>query len=160
MDQVRAFVVSGNSGVPITCPKCNMTRPIPAGKLKNKPHSIKVRCTCSHVFQVVLDYRKYYRKSTKLIGTYSLTAPYTGTGNVIIKNVSQGGIGFSPVTRGIVRHPFVNDQKVKISFRLDDKKETMVEKTVVVRHVDSDYIGTEFDKNEVLDKALGFYLRP
>jgi hypothetical protein len=48
---------------------------------------------------------------------------------------------------------------LKIEFRLDDARRSLVQKKVVVRNVSEDSVGTEFTVTEALDKALGFYLR-
>lgn len=48
---------------------------------------------------------------------------------------------------------------MKISFQLDDKKQTQIEKIAIVHHVDKDYVGAKFTESQAFERDLGFYLR-
>ena len=49
---------------------------------------------------------------------------------------------------------------MNVTFQLDNKKQTKIEKIVTVRNVEDLYIGGEFDLNAAFEKDLGFYLQP
>jgi hypothetical protein len=51
----------------------------------------------------------------------------------------------------------VGDQ-MEVDFNLDDKHRTLIKKRVIVRNINSPFIGVAFGPAEALDKALGFYL--
>jgi hypothetical protein len=77
-----------------------------------------------------------------------------GKGLLRVKDISLNGMSL-----------FVSGAKtfdagdiLKVSFNLDDARQSAVEKKLVVRRVNPPYFGCEFAPNETIDKALGFYL--
>jgi len=155
METIKAFVRADNS-VTITCPQCNMPKNAAVGAFKDKSHYIKVKCQCSAVFRVHLDFRQHYRKSTELPGTYKCIKPAgMGGGIITVKDISLGGIGFE--TQG--QHNISKGQVLVLNFELDDKKKTPLKKEVVVQSVNNDFIGCRFSDNQLFEKALGFYLQ-
>jgi len=155
METVKAFVRADNS-VTITCPQCNMPKNASVGSFKDKCHYLKVKCPCSTVFRVHLDFRQHYRKPTELSGTYKCIKPAgMGGGTIIVKDISIGGIGFA-VTGP---HNISKGQVLILNFTLDDKKKTALKKKVIVQSVSNDFIGCHFSDNQLFEKALGFYLQ-
>lgn len=155
METVKAFVRQDNT-VTIVCPACKTPKNVSVANFKGKTHDLKVRCTCTHVFQVHLDFRQFYRKPTDLPGFYKTLKPVGHGGGVIhIKNVSLGGLGFtiSGVNTIEVGH------RLEISFQLDDKKKTAMKKEVVVQSVSDNFIGCRFISDQAYEKELGFYLK-
>jgi len=89
-----------------------------------------------------------------------MVPPAVGTGRLNVLNISRSGVGFTIGFAVNGSHPIVPGQKVKVSFQLDNKKRTPIEKTVTVRTVEEHYIGGEFDASQAFEKDLGFYLQP
>lgn len=155
METVKAFVRQDDS-VTIVCPACKLPKNVSVASFKNKTHYLKVRCPCDNVFRVHLDFRQFYRKSTDLRGMYKTLKPAGFGGGVIhIKNISQGGLGFtvSGVNTIEIGH------RLQISFQLDDKKRTSLKKEVVVQSVTENFIGCRFISEQAYEKELGFYLK-
>ena len=156
MAEVKAFVRSNNTAT-IICPACNAAKKISAEPYRSKNKGIKVRCRCGEVFTLRLDFRSHYRKLTDLPGTYAITTQgKTGGGVIHIRNISREGIGFT--VTGM--HHLEPGLELTLKFRLDDKQKTKLEKKAIVRLVEKNYIGCQFVKTAVEEKALGFYLQP
>jgi len=157
--QITKTYISRNNTAAISCPKCAKSRNINVEKYRYKRHTIKVRCSCRHQFAVLLDFRKYFRKETNLDGTYTMVGPAAGSGILNILNISKIGIGFSLGYSVSGSHKIVPGQKVRVTFQLDNKKKSVISKTITIRTVHDHYAGGEFDLNEAFEKDLGFYLR-
>ncbi|MEJ2057847.1 MAG: PilZ domain-containing protein [Desulfofustis sp.] len=146
--------VSEDGLAAITCPNCGITKQVSVADYCGNKNVIKVRCRCSKIFTTKLEFRQYHRKSTELPGTYNIITD-RGGGRAIIKDLSKNGIGF--MVSGI-NHVRVG-HKILIDFSLDDHKQTPLSKTAVVRSVQKNRIGCEFNKDQAFEKDLGFYLR-
>jgi len=147
--------VSENGLATITCPYCNITRQTPVGHYCGKKHQIKAQCTCGESFLLQLEFRKNYRKPTKLEGTYRIVSKGAGGGFATVHDISRNGIGFT-VTNP---HNIEVGQKVELSFSLDNRKATRLLKEVIIRSVKGDQIGCEFLGSQAFEKDLGFYLQ-
>lgn len=159
MELIKTFI-SPDDIAAITCPKCSKARKISVTKYRHKRHKLKIRCSCHYVFGVLLDFRKHYRKETNLQGTYKMIAPAVGAGRLNILNISRNGVGFSIGISLDGAYAITPGQKMSISFQLDNKKQTSIQKLVTVRNVNDIYIGAEFHADSAFEKDLGFYLRP
>ena len=155
METVKTFVRYDDT-VTIVCPACNLPKNVAVGSYRNKSHYLKVRCPCENVFRVHLDFRQFYRKPTDLPGMYKTLKPLGHGGGVVhIKNISQGGLGFtiSGVNTIEVGH------RLQIIFQLDDKKKTPLKKEVVVQTISENFIGCRFTSGQAYEKEIGFYLK-
>ena len=159
MKITKSFVTLANIAT-ITCPKCNKTKNIAAEKYLKRRHTIKVRCSCRNHFAVLLDFRRHYRKETNLEGKYTMVSPAVGKGILHILNISRSGVGFTVGFSVQGSHNIVPGQKMSVTFQLDNKKQTKIEKIVTIRNVEDHYVGGEFDLNAAFEKDLGFYLQP
>ena len=148
----RAFVAEDGTAA-FVCPNCEMSRNVPVFSFRGNKHSINIRCRCQETFTIDLDFRKSHRKITKLSGFYEISSG--GGGRAEISDLSREGLGF--IVSGI--HNVRVGQKLQVNFALDDKNNTPLNKTAVVRSVDQNRIGCEFKKDQAFEKGLGFYLR-
>lgn len=73
-----------------------------------------------------------------------------------INNISRSGMAFSVPQL----HLLNVGQKALLTFRLDNKKQTELNKRVLVRNVQNNTIGCEFINQNNLGKDLGFFLQP
>jgi hypothetical protein len=172
----RVFVKPDDTAT-INCPVCQLAKTVAVGKFRDTKHTITARCTCGHSFPISLDFRKHYRKKTtlpgiyeiqnpalankhwkktNLNGTYSLQAPASGGGHVLITNLSCGGLQFT--TTG--RHSIEIGQHARITFTLDDRKQTEISRHVIIQSITEHLIGCQFATNEPLEQGLRFYLFP
>ncbi len=155
--KVQKAFVKTNDTASIKCPGCELVKNVAVGRFRRTSHTLKINCGCNCKFMVALDFRKHYRKQTKLDGMYTLIGPPTsGGGKMQIFNISRSGVGFS--VSGF--HNINVGQKVLLYFNLDNTKNTKLTKEVVVRTIDNNFIGCEFLDQTQIGKDLGFYLRP
>ena len=140
----------------IVCPTCDTAKAISVAQFRNRQHLIKVKCKCGNVFKVHLEFRRHFRKPTDLEGTYDLTPPAIGGGKIKVINLSLTGACFE--VRGI--HDMKIGQKGSLVFTLDNRKQTILFKQVVIVTVNGNRIGCEFVEDRAFEKELGFYLLP
>jgi len=153
---LKAFVRPDNTTT-IVCPGCKEVKQISVAAYRHTKHSINIRCKCNTRFTVHLDFRNHYRKETDFPGTYRIIKPSgKGSGDIHICNISRGGIGFT--VSGL--HIMEPGQTLQLEFRLNDKKQTKLIKQARICTVDNNYIGCQFVDQDLMEKALGFYLRP
>jgi PilZ domain len=154
MTDIKVYVHPDNTAT-VICPACNTAKKASVAPYRLKKHSLKIRCLCNTSFKVRLDFRQHYRKQTSLPGNYLIIdPPGTGGGVMHICNISRSGIGFTVSGR----HKLQENQTVQLEFRLDDKKQTKLAKQVYIRSVDNNYVGCHFIDQDLIGKALGFYL--
>ncbi|MEN8188739.1 MAG: hypothetical protein ABFS19_02745 [Thermodesulfobacteriota bacterium] len=147
--------VKANDTATIRCPECDSTRKVEVGGYRFKQHTLKVRCSCSHCYLISLDFRKNFRKKTDLPGNYLIDPPVGGNGPIQVTNISKTGVGFT--VAGI--HNFQVGLEANLEFTLDNRLQSQLNKKVIVRSVNGDYIGSEFADHQDFEKELGFYLR-
>lgn len=151
----RKILVKEDDVAIVTCPSCRVLRKVSVEKYKKKSkRQLNIKCSCGNFFQVSLEFRKYPRKLTKLIGRTVNISKRKDPQRVIIKNISLGGIGFSPFTD---KNCEMYDQ-LMVSFNLDDASHTHIDAQVTVRAANEDYVGCEFNARDQFKKDLGFYL--
>ena len=145
----------GNSAT-LICPGCGLVRQVSVARFRNDRHTLSVRCRCGHVYNVLLDFRRHFRKPTSLAGTYVSRDPAGPGGGVIrIVNISRSGVGFTVSGR----HRIEPGQELQIEFQLTDRNKSVLKKPAVVRTVQDNTVGCEFLCTGELDKALGFFLQ-
>lgn len=155
MIPVKAYV-QNNDRVLLVCPACGTTHDLDAAKFRGKGQSLKARCRCRNILHISLDFRNQARKEVLLSGTFSSEdATLGGSGRMTVYNLSRTGIGFA-VTSG--QEPWIG-QKLRLEFRLDDRKQSMIVKNAVVKSLHGHIVGCEFDEYGGLAGALGFYLQ-
>lgn len=152
--EIQKVYVNQDGLAVLKCPVCEAIKTSKVGDFKGERHIVKVRCNCKNVFTVNLEFRKNYRKETKLSGDFFGLTKEGVRGKLLILNVSKGGIGAQVIGMNTNR---VGDE-LRVKFNLNDQHQSQVEKRVVVRLVKQNYIGCEFLDASVQDKALGFYL--
>lgn len=147
--------VSENGRATIVCPKCGLTRHTQVDRYRGKSRTIQVKCSCGLAFPLTFEFRRFFRKRTELNGTYRMLSE-GGGGQAHIHDISRNGIGFT--VSGV--HSIKVGQRALLDFTLDNRKQSRLQKEVVVRSVDRNRIGCEFNSHQAFDKDLGFYLQP
>lgn len=153
-DDIEKVYVNQEGIAVLKCPACEKVKQTKVGKFKGARHILKVRCSCEEIFLVNLEFRKSYRKELSLQGKYILLPDEVHHGRAQIVNISKSGIGLQ--IPGI--HRLQEGEKLLVSFVLDDIHTSKIEKKVVVRLVNGNYVGCEFIEASNHDKAIGFYL--
>ena len=159
MKSTEVFVKPGHSAI-VSCPYCHCRKEIPVAKFKGKKCSLKIKCSCAEVYIANLEFRKKPRKKTKLPGTFTNHSQKKFSGEMVVKNLSMGGLEF--VTSAIDK--FKNGDELSVTFNLDNDESTPVHKEVTVCSVRkrSKSVGCEFLRSAdiTIDKDLGIYLMP
>lgn len=162
----KIFMADDNVAVFI-CPACKQAKRVDVSKYQNieKASRIKCKCPCGHTYTVILEKRKFYRKTTRLPGVYVNFIPSFGNnfceeigrGALVITDLSRTGMQFSLN----MEQNFKPEDKLMIEFYLDDQQKTLVKKSVFVKNINGLEIGAEFcivDPSDPNDRAIGFYL--
>jgi hypothetical protein len=152
----KSFVKSDDEAM-IVCPACDTAKTISVAQFRHhRQHLIKVKCKCGHSFKVQLEFRRHFRKPTELEGIYDFKPSAVGSGKIKIINLSLGGACFE--VRG--NHDIKIGQRGRLVFTLDNRQETILFKTVIIKSVTANRIGCEFVQDRAFEKDLGFYMLP
>jgi hypothetical protein len=153
----KVFIASNNTAT-FVCPQCGNATTANVAKYASIKQRVTVgcRCACGHHFDVSLEKRRQYRKSTDLPGVfyYHLSNGETDKGSMRVVDISSSGL---KLKLNVVR-TFKEGDHLKVEFHLDDKRRNLMEKEVIVRNVHQNYVGTSFAKDQGDDPNLGFYL--
>ncbi len=149
----KIFVVNNNAT--LICPKCGKSVVSNVEKYKTINKPIKVKCKCGHVYLVSLEIRKFYRKDVNLSGIYINNSKDKQEGNMMVRNLSLGGLKFALNHMSNV----AVDDRIIAKFVLDDRKKSEIKKQGVVRNIYKNFVGIEFLDDDY-NKELGFYLMP
>ncbi len=85
-----------------------------------------------------------------------METPTTGCGHMLVTNISCGGLQFT--TPG--SHAIVVGDQARVTFTLDDRNQTKIDKRFIVHSISGNIIGCRFAHNESLEQGLRFYLFP
>ena len=153
---MKKIYADADEMVTFTCPKCNKSVRDYANDYKQTKGPILLKCLCGNSYEVLIEFRKFYRKATTLDGTYFRSAHPNNRGRMIVKNLSAEGCGFEKLDMT----PLVQGEEIKIEFRLDNLKKSQIQKKARVLNVDKHYIGCKFDEPpDSFDPDIGAYLR-
>jgi hypothetical protein len=98
--------------------------------------------------------RRYKRIKTHLPGVYQHLETTQQSGQIVVENLSFGGIWFCTPEPP----PIVRDDRLRLSFTLDDPSQTNIVEQVRVRFVRDSTIGAAFLNAEMLQPALAAYV--
>ena len=154
MEMRKVLVKEGDVAI-TSCPFCRRIEKLPVGHYKETgQRELKIKCSCEKVFCICLERRAHHRKSAKLLGKSVNLSNHRENQDVIIQNISNGGVGFCPFKK----HKTRKDDRLQVSFNLNDLQVTSIDTQVTVRSTTNDYIGCEFNSSEKFKTSLGFYL--
>jgi hypothetical protein len=154
METKEVMVKEGDVAI-INCPFCRKTEKVSVGHYKETgKRELKIRCSCDKLFRISLECRRHYRKITKILGKSINLSNRREMQDIIIENISSGGIGFCPFRK----HKTSKDDRLQVSFALNDVQQTPIETHVTVQSSTDEYIGCEFNSTEKFKTFLGFFL--
>lgn len=137
------------------CPECNKTKVLQLSSYRvTKPQTrVKCKCTCGHSDVVLLEKKYACIKETKLTGTYTTSEKTKSSGRMIIKKLNSKGL----MLKTNLEQNILPGLKMFLEFVLDDAKQSIVKKEVVVKAKKGKYLSAEFTSEEHYDN-LGPYL--
>ncbi len=137
------------------CPECQREKVMQLSAYEIKKHTTRVRqkCKCGHTHFIILEKMVEAQKSMQLLGTFTAKGRARIYGKMIVKKLNSRGILLKTnIEQGIL--PGLN---LFIEFVLDDAKQSIVKKEVVVKAKKGNYLTAEFISNHH-DDNLGPYL--
>ena len=153
--EIKKVVVKEGDIAIISCPFCRKTKKMSVVRHKEiGKRELKIKCSCDKTFCICLECRRHHRKPAKLLGKSINLSNHREKQDVIIQNISLGGIGFC----SLKKHRTRKDDRLQVSFDLNDVQNTPIDAEVTVRSTTIDYIGGEFNSTEKFKTSLGFYL--
>jgi hypothetical protein len=152
---IQKIYINERGEAAIKCPQCGRKRVVDASQYKEPNQKIKARCPCGWVFAVILEWRRAYRKTVAIHGQYFKDGADPQSGEMLMIDISFGGVGFRPMTAHNIQ---VNDL-LHVKFVLNDAHNSLISRKIKVKSVNDWFVGGEFCDNK-FDKALAFYLMP
>jgi hypothetical protein len=149
---VTSYVIDGIATV--TCPACYDVVRLETRLFKK--NSLPARCKCGEKFNLKLEARRHYRKEFNTTGAYRIYAiEGINIGKINIKNISRTGVGFTVTDPEKMRI----GMKMTICFSAHNGKKYDLEKKVVARNIDKNYIGCDFSAKIPEYQSLKFHLQ-
>lgn len=134
--------VNGENPATLSCPFCERTFSISAAEIKKHSRELTIRrCTCNRHFRIVLNLRRFQRRSVLIVGEAASLSAHNGDWTVMtIVNISRGGLRF----RTLEPVPLQVGDKLRVRFTLDTPQDVLIDKEVVVRNSRESEFGCEF----------------
>lgn len=151
---MKKVYVSETNQATIICPKCGFAKNIDTTNFKNTKKQLKAKCKCGELFRFTLEFRKHYRKQVILSGEYIHQSGSGERGEIIVKDLSLGGIRFETMKP----HQISTNDVLELRFVLDNPKKSEIIKSAKVVWVEDRVVGTQFSGFNSNNKDLGFYL--
>jgi len=138
----------------LKCPECNATRMYQVSKytILNSLTRVKCKCKCGYSYRAVLETKKTSQEML-LLGTYKTIGKQKSGGRMTVKKLNNKGIVFR--TNSV--HKIKPRYRLRLEFVLDDVKQSIVSKKVIVTAGSGKYITARFCSKEHYDN-LGQYL--
>jgi hypothetical protein len=154
-ETIKVIIEEGDAAF-IICPFCLETRKLSVGQNSGvTKRALKVKCCCNNVLKICLEYRKHPRKATNLLGHSINLTNQNERQDIIIENISLGGIAFCPFKKQQIRR----EDLLEVSFNLNDVRQTPIVTHVTVRTATDNYIGCEFNTVDKLATSLKSFLK-
>lgn len=137
------------------CPECNREKVMQLSeyRLKRQTTKVRCRCRCGHTYVVCLEKKPESTPDTQLLGTFISRGAVKCSGKMIVKKLNSKGI----MLRTNIEQNILPGLKLLLEFVLDDAKQSIVKKEVVVKAKKGKYLTAEFTSDEHYDN-LGPYL--
>ena len=155
---VEKVYITNTNMATFICPQCKKTLTVDVSMYAQMEKTVKVKskCSCGNTWTSVLEKRKQYRKGANLKGIYKyiVDGEEMDRGKMTIVDISAGGVKLKlDVDRNLK-----TGHLLKLEFKLNDSKQTLMKKTVIIRNASSPYYGAAFRDADLYDPVLGFYL--
>lgn len=144
----------------LTCPRCGLQESVALGQFEKLGDAIQVSCPCRKQFLAVLEKRRYFRKSVRLDGYFSIggdLGPIGANGNIwgpmVVEDLSKAGLRFSSSNANHARP----GDLMMVRFNLDNTNQSLIHKAVRVISVTGNEVGCKFEGADSYDITLGFY---
>lgn len=144
----------------LTCPNCGLQESVSVERFEKHAGSLRVDCPCHKVFAAVLEKRRFFRKSVRLDGYFSLSGDLGidgGAGSIwgqmIVKDLSKAGLRFSTEKVHLIKP----GDLLVVRFNLDNTNKALIQKPARVITISGNTAGCRFEGEDSFDITLGFY---
>lgn len=139
----------------LACPECHREKIMQLSEynIQKKTTRVKCRCRCGCTYLVILEKKIESIQKTQLLGTFISTGAIKCSGKMIIKKLNSKGI----MLKTNIEQNLLPGLRLFLEFVLDDAKQSIVKKEVVVKAKKGKYLSAEFTTHEHSDN-LGPYL--
>ncbi|MDY6825043.1 MAG: PilZ domain-containing protein [Thermodesulfobacteriota bacterium] len=163
---ITVFLTTQSKKTVVSCPNCKTRQEIDiSGGISGEepPQRFPFECpTCHLKSNVCVERRRYYRKPVWFPGTYYKVDETEITGDMIVKNISRGGL----LLETSIFQKLAREQKLRVEFHLDDKNRSFIQKDVLVRYYNkvmvggtlSTLIGVEFESDDHPERLNMYFL--
>ncbi|MCP4672430.1 MAG: hypothetical protein GY857_14125 [Desulfobacula sp.] len=137
------------------CPECLREKIMQLSQytITRKNTKVRCKCRCGFSYIVVLIKEIESTQDIQLLGTFISRGKVKCSGKMIIKKLNNKGV----MLRTTMEQSFLPGLKVFLEFVLDDAKQSIVKKEVIVKAKKGKYLSAEFTSHEH-DDNLGPYL--
>ncbi len=137
------------------CPECSREKIMQLSQytITRKNTKVKCKCRCGFSHIIVLTKDIEFSQKIQLLGTFISKGKVKCSGKMIIKKLNSKGL----MLRTNMEQGFLPGLKVFLEFVLDDAKQSIVKKEVIVKAKKGKYLSAEFTSQEH-DDNLGPYL--
>jgi hypothetical protein len=136
------------------CPCCNRKKTLLLAQYRiEKPTRIRYRCGCKETFCAVLERRGKTSREMHLMGTCTSSGEKPWSGRMTVKRLNARGVTLMLN----IRQKVMVGNRLLLEFVLDDAKQSIVKKQVVVTATDGPSVSAVFLSQEHFDN-LGPYL--
>lgn len=139
----------------LACPECNRGKIMQLSQhnIRKPITRVKCKCRCGHIYMVTLEKVADNIQQTQLSGTFISKGKNRCSGKMIIKKLNSKGI----MLKTNIEQNILPGLNLFLEFVLDDAKQSIVKKEVVVKAKKGKYLSAEFTSEEHYDN-LGPYL--
>lgn len=152
--QEKKFFVNKQGLATIVCPACGKSKVFDTNKLPPGKSSLRVKCKCGEEFKARFEFRKQYRKDVSLDGRYENRSRNGDAGDVVIDDISMGGVGFHTLEA----HEIDQGHVLTLHFTLDTNPPRDISRQMRVMRVSGRNIGCSYVQPLDRDPDIGFYL--
>ncbi len=149
--------------VQLSCDQCGRSKKMPLEAFKQHDKPLKVQCPCGATFRIGIVVRKFYRKKTRLHGTYVKHGVMSGNvveqGRMVVEDLSRTGVGLQT----LCKHNLAPNDIITLTFTLDDQQRTMIQRRAQIKRISELFVGAEWLDQDAYtpdNRMLGFYLMP
>jgi hypothetical protein len=137
------------------CPECRREKIMQLSAYDIKKHTtrVRVKCKCGHSHIITLEKMVEAQKSMQLLGTFIAKDRDRLFGKMIIKKLNSKGI----MLKTNIEQSLLPGLRLVLEFVLDDAKQSIVKKEVVVKAKKGKFLTAEFTSH-LHDDNLGPYL--
>ncbi len=125
----------------LSCERCGKFVKVRLAERVSVENPDQVACSCGKLFYVAFEPRRYPREACRCHGFYHQKKAQGKSGEIVIENISQQGIGFTVMSD---EHTIVPGDKLLLMFRLHDDDASVVTELVCVKHAQGKMVGAEF----------------